>query len=227
MTDFEITDDLLKQLVQEWGETLPYRYPLKMETPPELSQQFLDKMELLFIKAEKMEKQAKYIALRTAAAILAAALATTVAMAYAVRYFKMVREKHEKYSAIYYEQVEDGFSSDEFICYQITYIPEGFVRSQSRKTEISYQEKFQNNDNVVIVFNQTKIDGSSFLLIQNFLNPKKSPLAKPRLLFLWIMKAAKQFIGILTIISFAFLVILGKKLWLKLLNPYLQNSAIS
>lgn len=162
MTDFEITDDLLKQLVQEWGETLPYRYPLKMETPPELSKQFLDKMELLFIKAEKMEKQAKYIALRTAATILAAALATTVAMAYAVRYFKMVREKHEKYSAIYYEQVEDGFSSDEFICCHITYIPEGFSQIQSRKSTFSYREKYRSGNGLVIVLNQTKIDQANF-----------------------------------------------------------------
>ena len=94
---------------------------------------------------------------RTAAALLAAVLGTTVAMA-AVYHFRMVRVDHEKYSNIRYEQVEDGYIPGEFVAYHITYIPEGFTQTQDRTTGTEHQETYVNVEGKGIRLRQLRID---------------------------------------------------------------------
>ena len=165
--DPDITDGLLEELAREWAATLPSRFPLEPEHPHRFSRQFLDKMELLFREADRREDAARCrrgSAGKLLALLLAAALATTMATAFLAYYFRMVREERKEYSAVHYEQVGRGYAPEEFVPYHVTYVPEGFTRVQSRQTDVSYREKYKNNDGIVVLFNQTIIDQTNFVL---------------------------------------------------------------
>ena len=149
----KVTNEFISQLTREWVATLPYRYPLDRENPHQFSQRFLDRMEPVLQRAMK-----------TTATLLAAALGATVAMAYVAHYFQMVRYDHEKYSFVRYQEVGTGDRSAEFVPYHITYVPDGFSQVQSRLTELSYQEKYENEEGLVISFYQKRIEKASFFI---------------------------------------------------------------
>ncbi len=167
----EVTDELIQKLTEEWLDTLPERYPSRPKHPYKFSPGFSLKMWWLCHKADWDYNHGKdlshfgetkkiYWTRRSAAALLAAALGTTVAMAYAVRYFQMVREEHEKYSSVYYQQIEEGYVPGEFVCYTLGYIPEGFELEQETTIENYHSETYINTiqDNQVLTFHQTRID---------------------------------------------------------------------
>lgn len=163
--DPDITDGLLEELVREWAATLPSRFPLEPEHPHRFSRQFLDKMELLFREADRREGAARCrrgSAGKLLALLLAAALATTMATAFLAYYFRMVREERKEYSAVHYEQVGRGYAPEEFVPYHVTYVPEGFTRVQSRQTDVSYQEKYVNENGSTIILRQTQINQETF-----------------------------------------------------------------
>lgn len=167
----EVTDELIQKLTEEWLDTLPARYPLKPKHPYRFSPGFSLKMRWLCRKADWDyacgkdlshfgEVQRIHWTKRTAAALLAAALGTTVAMAYAVRYFKMAWEEHEKYSSVFYQQIEEGYVPGEFVCYTLGYVPEGFELERETTIENYHSETYINttNSNQILTFHQTRID---------------------------------------------------------------------
>lgn len=167
----EVTDELIQKLTEEWLDTLPERYPLKPKHPYRFSPGFSLKMRWLCHKADWDyacgkdlshfgEVQRIHWTKRTAAALLAAALGTTVAMAYAVRYFQMVREDHEKYSSVFYRQIEEGYIPEEFVCYTLGYVPEGYILNQEVTIGEFHEEVYCNaeNESAVLVFHQIRID---------------------------------------------------------------------
>lgn len=170
----EITDELIQKLTEEWLDTLPERYPLKPKYPYRFSPSFSLKMWWLCRKADLDYAHGKDLShfgemqrirwtKRTAAVLLAAALGTTVAMAYAVRYFKMVWEEHEKYSSVYYQQIEEGYVSGEFVCCTLGYVPEGFELEQETTIENFHSEIYihTTHNNQVLAFHQIRIDESA------------------------------------------------------------------
>ncbi len=163
----KVTNEFISQLTREWVATLPYRYPLDRENPHQFSQRFLDRMEPVLQAAREEEqggRKHRRRAMKTTATLLAAALGATVAMAYVAHYFQMVRYDHEKYSFVRYQEVGTGDRSAEFVPYHITYVPDGFSQVQSRLTELSYQEKYENEEGLVISFYQKRIEKASFFI---------------------------------------------------------------
>lgn len=162
----EVTDEMIRQLTQEWAETLPDQYP-EPARPHRFSLRFYWKMRPILRQAWEQETSpVLYRGVRFATALLVAALMTvTVAMAVPAireRIFQMVRELHEKYSHIYYEQVEGDEDFGEFVPYRITYIPDGFTMEEDRTTEISHNETYFNEQGLVIALDQMRIDKATF-----------------------------------------------------------------
>ena len=93
------------------------------------------------------------------AAVLAAVLCSTAAMA-SMRYFRLVREEHPKYSTIRYEQLEEGYRPGEFVAYHLTYLPEGFEQVQDRTTEIDHVETYENPEQLIVRLRQKQIDNA-------------------------------------------------------------------
>ena len=79
-------------------------------------------------------------------------------------YFQMVRYDHEKYSFVRYQEVGTGDRSAEFVPYHITYVPDGFICVQSRITEVSCKERFENDDGIFVFYSQTKIERAKFFV---------------------------------------------------------------
>lgn len=162
----EVTDETIRQLTQEWAETLPDQYP-ESPRPHRFSLRFYWKMRPILRQAQRQETgPVLYRGVRFATALLVAALMTvTVAMAIPAireRVFQMVREIHERYSHIYYEQVGEDVDFGEFVPYHITYIPEGFTLVEDRTTEISHRQHFENEEGLAIGFDQVRIDRDAF-----------------------------------------------------------------
>ena len=163
----KVTNEFISQLTREWVATLPYRYPLDRENPHQFSQRFLDRMEPVLQAAREEEqggRKRRRRAMKTTATLLAAALGATVAMAYVVHYFQMVRYDHEKYSFVRYQEVGTGDRSAEFVPYHITYVPDGFSQTQNRLTESSFQEKYENEEGRIISFYQKRIEDAEFFI---------------------------------------------------------------
>ncbi len=163
----KVTNEFISQLTREWVATLPYRYPLDRENPHQFSQRFLDRMEPVLQAAREEEqggRKRRRRAMKATATLLAAALGATVAMAYVVHYFQMVRYDHEKYSFVRYQEVGTGDRSAEFVPYHITYVPDGFICVQSRITEVSCKERFENDDGIFVFYSQTKIERAKFFV---------------------------------------------------------------
>ena len=163
----KVTNEFISQLTREWVATLPYRYPLDRENPHQFSQRFLDRMEPVLQAAREEEqggRKRRRRAMKTTATLLAAALGATVAMAYVVHYFQMVRYDHEKYSFVRYQEVGTGDRSAEFVPYHITYVPDGFSQTQNRLTESSFQEKYENEEGLIISFYQKRIEDAEFFI---------------------------------------------------------------
>lgn len=161
----KVTNEFISQLTREWVATLPYRYPLDRENPHQFSQRFLDRMEPVLQAAREEEqggRKRRRRAMKTTATLLAAALGATVAMAYMVHYFQMEQIKHEKYSTVDFVQVEEGYIAEKLVPCHIGYIPDGFVLTQKRKTEISYRELYEGNDDLFVFLNQSRIDKIKF-----------------------------------------------------------------
>lgn len=169
--NIEVTDELIQKLTEEWLDTLPERYPSRPKHPYKFSPGFSLKMWWLCHKADWDYAHGKDLShfgeatkiqwtRRSAAALLAAALGTTVAMAYAVRYFQMVREEHEKYSSVYYQQIEEGYIPGEFVCYTLGYVPEGIILAQEVTIGEFHEEVYcyAENENIILAFHQTRID---------------------------------------------------------------------
>lgn len=163
----KVTNEFISQLTREWVATLPYRYPLDRENPHQFSQHFLDRMEPVLQAAREEEqggRKRRRRAMKATATLLAAALGATVAMAYVVHYFQMVRYDHEKYSFVRYQEVGTGDRSAEFVPYHITYVPDGFSQTQNRLTESSFQEKYENEEGLIISFYQKRIEDAEFFI---------------------------------------------------------------
>lgn len=163
----KVTNEFISQLTREWVATLPYRYPLDRENPHQFSQRFLDRMEPVLQAAREEEqggRKRRRRAMKATATLLAAALGATVAMAYVVHYFQMVRYDHEKYSFVRYQEVGTGDRSAEFVPYHITYVPDGFSQTQNRLTESSFQEKYENEEGLIISFYQKRIEDAEFFI---------------------------------------------------------------
>lgn len=169
--NIEVTDELIQKLTEDWLGTLPERYPSRPKHPYKFSPGFSLKMWWLCHKADWDYAHGKDLShfgetkrihwtRRSVAALLAAALGTAVAMAYAVRYFQMVREEHEKYSSVYYQQIEEGYIPGEFVCYTLGYVPEGFELAQETTIDNYHSETYINTiqDNQILTFHQTRID---------------------------------------------------------------------
>lgn len=169
--NIEVTDELIQKLTEDWLGTLPERYPSRPKHPYKFSPGFSLKMWWLCHKADWDYAHGKDLShfgetkrihwtRRSVAALLAAALGTTVAMAYAVRYFQMVREEHEKYSSVYYQQIEEGYIPGEFVCYTLGYVPEGYILDQEVTIGEFHEEVYYyaENKSVVLAFHQTRID---------------------------------------------------------------------
>ena len=140
----ELTDEELGWIIRQLGEAMARRYPLEPPRPHRFSWRFRLRMERLCRRAEQEEarpipaaggegaagcprpRQGHRLSPRMlAAAVLAAVLCSTAAMA-SMRYFRLVREEHPKYSTIRYEQLEEGYRPGEFVAYHLAYLPEGF-----------------------------------------------------------------------------------------------------
>lgn len=192
----EVTDELIQKLTEDWLDTLPKRYPSRPKHPYKFSPGFSLKMWWLCHKADWDyahgkdlshfgEREKIYWTKRSMAVLLAAALGTTVAMAYAVRYFQMVREDHEKYSSIYYQQVEEGYAPGDFVCYTLGYIPEGFVLDREATIGEFHEEVYvyAENKSIVLAFHQIRIDKATVDIdtenmepIEIYLNGKQKAL---------------------------------------------------
>jgi len=189
--NIEVTDQLLQQLTEEWLDTLPERYPSRPKHPYRVSPGFRLKMWQLTHKADWDYSHGKdmtnfgtarnyHWTKRSMAALLAAALGTTVAMAYAVRYFQMVREEHEKYSLIYYEQIEDGYIPEEFICYTVGHIPDGFILKRETDTSSLHKETYikTGDSSISFIFYQARMDDVSISIDTEDMEPEKILIAE-------------------------------------------------
>ena len=167
----EVTDEMVQRLAKTWVAAIPLQYP-EPKHPHHFSLRFHLKMMPLLREAQKKERgSSSYRGRQLAIAFLAAALMTvTIAMAVpAIRekVFQMVRDVYEKYSHIHYEQVgpaaaEETPSPEEFTPYHLTYIPEGFFLVEERTTDISHKERFENENNLCVVFNQSRVEKAEF-----------------------------------------------------------------
>lgn len=174
----ELTDEELGWIIRQWGEAMARRYPLEPPRPHRFSWRFRLRMERLCRRAEQEEarpipaaggegatgcprpRQGHRLSPRMlAAAVLAAVLCSTAAMA-SMRYFRLVREEHPKYSTIRYEQLEEGYRPGEFVAYHLAYLPEGFELKQTRTINDSYMELYKNKDGLGIRFQQMRIDNA-------------------------------------------------------------------
>lgn len=174
----ELTDEELGWIIRQWGEAMARRYPLEPPRPHRFSWRFRLRMERLCRRAEQEEarpipaaggegaagcprpRQGHRLSPRMlAAAVLAAVLCSTAAMA-SMRYFRLVREEHPKYSTIRYEQLEEGYRPGEFVAYHLTYLPEGFEQVQDRTTEIDHVETYENPEQLIVRLRQKQIDNA-------------------------------------------------------------------
>lgn len=234
----EVTDELIQKLTEEWLDTLPARYPLKPKHPYRFSPGFSLKMRWLCRKADWDyacgkdlshfgEVQRIHWTKRTAAALLAAALGTTVAMAYAVRYFKMAWEEHEKYSSVFYQQIEEGYVPGEFICYTLGYVPEGFELERETTIENYHSETYINttDSNQILTFHQTRIDEATMDIDTEDVEPVEIQLNDNLKAWFLDNPGHKVIFGMMGYTSLVFLEGYPRKIWLKLPIIFVKNSA--
>lgn len=162
----EVTDGMIRRLTQEWVATLPAQYP-EPKHPHRFSLRFHWKMRPILRQARKQETgPVLYHGLRFATAVLVAALMTfTIAMAVPAireRVFQMVREIHERYSHIYYEQIEGDQDFEDLVPYHLTSIPEGFTLMEDWTSEVFHNEIYVNEEGLIVALDQSRYDMSSF-----------------------------------------------------------------
>lgn len=180
----EVTDELLRSLVQEWVAALPEQYPAS-ERPRHFSLRFHRRMRPLLRRAKRKEApSALFRGGRFAAALLAAALLTaTVAMAFPAvreRVFRMVWERHEDYTRLYYEEVTgDGTSAEgaaeeqEFMLYRFSYVPEGFTLEDYTFTDTLHHEAFFNEEGLAISLDQERLEESGPVEMTGEIEPEE------------------------------------------------------
>lgn len=188
--NIEVTDALLRQLSEEWLDSLEVRYPSHPARPYHFSVKFRLKMWWLCKKADWYYSHKKDMTAfdagvnfhwtrRTAAALLAAALGATVAMACAAQYFRMVRDEYKKYSSVYYEKVAEGFVPGEFVCYTLGYVPEGFVLEQEVTFDNGFHEEmYFAGDGRSFAFDQMSIESATLDIDTEKVQPVEISLNK-------------------------------------------------
>lgn len=164
--NIEVTDQLIQQLTKEWLDSLPKRYSTCPKCPCHFTWRFRWRMWWFCHEADwEYNHRGSRLrwSFRTAVLIMAAILSATVAMA-TVRYFRLVREKHEKYSSFYYEQIEEGFTPNDFIYYTLDYVPEGFSWESEVDLGGFYRQQYVNehDHNLRLTLRQTRIEEARF-----------------------------------------------------------------
>lgn len=170
MSHKELPDEFLEQAFLKAAEYALERLPEDDAIPHTFSRRHQRRMKKVLRQAylPPTPKRPVFLGRRYAVVLVAALLAAFGAVmsveAWRQAFFSFFQKKYPTYSDVSYEQIKDISLPETLIKYAPTYIPEGYVLTESDTSPASNYLYYENDQDESIFFLQARLDTATFAI---------------------------------------------------------------
>lgn len=170
MSHKELPDEFLEQAFLKAAEYELERLPEDDAIPHTFSRRHQRRMKKVLRQAylPPTPKRPVFLGRRYAVVLVAALLAAFGAVmsveAWRQAFFSFFQKKYPTYSDVSYEQIKDISLPETLIKYAPTYIPEGYVLTESDTSPASNYLYYENDQDESIFFLQMRLDTATFAI---------------------------------------------------------------